>query len=268
MKQKKLLLQIIIINITAIIIYTAIQVMITKIPLLSALASATKVATIITIIMGSPVIIPEIIVPLFTKNKKSSAKPTPVNIKKDSPHSTFNPKLGIISAQTNHKLNPSNIFEALVLTNSIWLDDVEDVAEKKSNSLFFSTPQVQTASCLYKDTDYMFSRTTPKLYSQTQDDIWQSIHNGLLEVAIDAIKEAINQHAPAINITYLYDGLWAYAAGYWPTNDYPEAKEYVAQLGKLSQHIQITFTKFNRKSANYQYESLIDESKRIAILNY
>lgn len=82
------------------------------------------------------------------------------------------------------------------------------------------------------------------------DSEWQPIHKSSLEITINLIKEAIAQNYNNIIITYNYDGIWAYAAGYWDAKNDPVINNYVNDLEALSHQINIYFSKLTPEHTN------------------
>ena len=93
----------------------------------------------------------------------------------------------------------------------------------------------------------------------TDDDFekpWAQCHADSLKLTLQVIMKAIADHQKEINIVYEYDGIFAYAAGYWQVNDNEAAKSYLRQLDLLSQHITVHFTKLTDDSISF-YDHLI-----------
>lgn len=78
-----------------------------------------------------------------------------------------------------------------------------------------------------------------------QNNRWKDLHNTILTSTIRTVKAAIDAGYHSINIGYDYDGVWAYAAGYWPINDDEIAQNYLDRMNELSQDIDIYFTKIS-----------------------
>lgn len=91
----------------------------------------------------------------------------------------------------------------------------------------------------------------------TDDDFekpWEQCHADSLKLTLEVIIDAIEAHQKEINIVYEYDGIFAYAAGYWPINDDKIVRAYLQQLDVLSQYITIHFTKLTDNLISYYYE--------------
>lgn len=85
---------------------------------------------------------------------------------------------------------------------------------------------------------------------RTINSEWQPIHENSLEITINLIREAIAQNYNNIVITYNYDGVWAYAAGYWDAKNDPVVNNYVNDLEALSHQINIYFSKLTPEHTN------------------
>lgn len=221
----------------------------------------------------------KIISNLFTNinapNDKSADTPDVISnnhdstseIKLNKPHEVFNPKLSLkpIPRPIYHEYNTNDVFEALIITKKSYYDLFEQNLDTiDDHDVFFYGDQQIILASSYKNFDYDENITTlarlgtfsSPSHKENLDLLWFIIHNAILKMTIQSVKKAIEVGAPAINIAYEYDGVWAYAAGYWSAANYPEAQAYINQLGKLTSKINISFTKFD-KSLMYDYVHLI-----------
>ena len=105
-----------------------------------------------------------------------------------------------------------------------------------------------------------FGETNISITSAVKSNKWQKAHDASLTFVIQLILKAIQDKQENINIVYDYDGVFAYAAGYWPTANYQNARDYVLKLDELSHQINIRFTKYTKQSAPY-YKDLLAECK-------
>lgn len=188
---------------------------------------------------------------------------SPLNL----PHARFNPTLSTkpvpLPHDTDSDIHRSKEITTLIAVKSIFTKvPVYDFNDFKYDNLFFYASQsiyrVSQNSNNLIETVLIEAGTPLNLKQEQQNVLWLNIHNAILKSVVDAVKDAIKNEASMIEIIYEYDGVWAYAAGYWPTSDYTEAHAYVEQLGELSQKIDINFVKLTRTN-QHRYQDLIDK---------
>lgn len=182
----------------------------------------------------------------------------------DLPHAKFNPTLSTKPVPLPHVadyvIQSSKKITTLVTTKSVFNRvPIYDAIEFTSDKLFFYAPQStyrvsQNSNNLIETA---LKEDVSPLKQEQQNVLWLNIHNAILKSVVDAVKDAIENETSMIEVIYEYDGVWAYAAGYWPTSDYPEAQAYVEQLSELSQKIDINFVKLT-KANQHHYQDLID----------
>ena len=190
--------------------------------------------------------------------------PEETKSKLDLPHAKFNPTLSTrpipLPHDTGSDIHSSKKITTLIAIKSIFTKvPIYDAIEFTSDKLFFYAPQSiyrmsQNSNNLIETA---LKEDISPLKQEQQNVLWLNIHNAILKSVVDAVKDAIENKASMIEIIYEYDGVWAYAAGYWPTSDYPEAQAYVEQLSELSQKIDINFDKLT-KTNQHHYQDLID----------
>lgn len=193
-----------------------------------------------------------------------SGAPKETTSKLDLPHAKFNPTLSTrpipLPHDTGLDMHRSKKITTLIAIKSIFNRvPIYDATEFTSDKLFFYAPQSiyrvsQNSNNLIETA---LKEDVSPLKQDRQNVLWLNIHNAILKSVVDAVKDAIENKASMIEIIYEYDGVWAYAAGYWPTSDYPEAQAYVEQLSELSQKIDINFVKLT-KTNQHHYQDLID----------
>ena len=185
----------------------------------------------------------------------------------DLPHSRFNPTLSTkpvpLPHDTDSDTHRSKKITTLIAVKSIFTKvPVYNLNVFKYDDLFFYASQsiyrVSQNSNNLIETILIEAGTPLNLKQEQQNVLWLNIHNAILKSVVDAVKDAIKNEASMIEIIYEYDGVWAYAARYWPTSDYTEAHAYVEQLGELSQKIDINFVKLT-KTNQHRYQDLIDK---------
>lgn len=185
----------------------------------------------------------------------------------DLPHAKFNPTLSAKPIPLPHVaesvMQSSKKVTTLIATKSLFnrvpiCDD--DAMEFTSGKLFLYAPQ-RTHRVTKNSDDFietMLKEDELPINQKRSNILWFKIHNDILKSVVDAVKDAIENKSSVIEIVYEYDGVWAYAAGYWSTSDYPEAQAYVEQLSELSQKIDINFVKLT-KTNQHRYQDLIDK---------
>lgn len=193
-----------------------------------------------------------------------SGAPRETKSKLDLPHAKFNPTLSTrpipLPHDTGSDIHSSKKITTLIAVKSIFTKvPIYDAIEFTSDKLFFYAPQSIYRVSQYSDNSIgtTLTRDVSPLKQERQNDLWLNIHNAILKSVVNAVKDAIVDKASMIEVIYEYDGVWAYAAGYWPTSDYPEAQAYVEQLSELSQKIDINFDKLT-KTNQHHYQDLID----------
>lgn len=182
----------------------------------------------------------------------------------DLPHAKFNPTLSAKPIPLPHVaesiMHRSKKITTLIAIKSIFNRvPIYDATEFTSDKLFFYTPQsiYRVSRNSNNLIETALKEDISPLKQERQNVLWLNIHNAILKSVVNAVKDAIENKASMIEVIYEYDGVWAYAAGYWPTSDYPEAQAYVEQLSELSQKIDINFVKLT-KTNQHHYQDLID----------
>ncbi len=171
------------------------------------------------------------------------------------PHSQFNPKLieRDVPLPSHPNLNHLSTVHAISITKP----ERHDV-NSHSMSKLMSNDFTSHSSMLINVGLLSSKKQAPitKYHSATNntlrmiDSEWQPIHENSLEITINLIKEAIAQNYNNIIITYNYDGVWAYAAGYWDAKNDPVINNYVNDLEALSHQINIYFSKLTPEHTN------------------
>jgi len=190
--------------------------------------------------------------------------PKETKSKLDLPHAKFNPTLSTRPIPLPHDIG-SDIHSSKKITTLIAIKSIfnrvpiYDATEFTSDKLFFYTPQsiYRVSRNSNNLIETALKEDISPLKQERQNVLWLNIHNAILKSVVNAVKDAIQNKASMIEVIYEYDGVWAYAAGYWPTSDYPEAQAYVEQLSELSQKIDINFVKLT-KINQHHYQDLID----------
>ena len=161
-------------------------------------------------------------------------------------HHVFNP------VSKSHKIpklqhiiyDDKNQFETLVVAKAIRRPGIPNLDKTKFYE--FSEPGIPQSLAVSKYQNKAFHNNVEIVYDPDDtENTWRTTHNALLQSTLLAIEKAISVGAPAIHLIYQYDGIWAYAAGYWPTDTYPEAQSYVKKLNELSSKINIKFDKYD-----------------------
>lgn len=193
-----------------------------------------------------------------------SDAPKETKSKLDLPHAKFNPTLSTrpipLPHDTGSDIHSSKKITTLIAVKSIFAKfPIYDAIDFTYNKLFFYVPQSIYRVSQYSDNSIgtTLTRDVSPLKQEQQNVLWLNIHNAILKSVVDAVEDAIKNEASMIEVIYEYDGVWAYAAGYWPTSGYPEAQAYVEQLSELSQKIDINFVKLT-KINQHHYQDLID----------
>lgn len=183
----------------------------------------------------------------------------------DLPHAKFNPTLSAKPIPLPHiaesVMQNSKKVTTLIATKSLFNRvPIYDAIEFTSDKLFLYAPQ-RTHRVTKNSDDFietMLKEDELPINQKRSNILWFKIHNDILKSVVDAVKDAIENESSVIEIVYEYDGVWAYAAGYWSTSDYPEAQACVEQLSELSQKIDINFVKLT-KANQHHYQDLIDK---------
>lgn len=161
-------------------------------------------------------------------------------------HHVFNP------VSESHKVpklqhsiyDDKNQFETLVAAKAIRRPGIPNLDKTKFYE--FSEPGIPQSIAASKYQNKAFHNNVEIVYDPDDtENTWRTTHNALLQSTLLAIEKAISVGAPTIHLVYQYDGIWAYAAGYWPTDNYPEAQSYVEKLNDLSSKIKIKFDKYD-----------------------
>lgn len=170
-------------------------------------------------------------------------------------HSQFNPKLieRDVPLPSHPNLNHLSTVHAISITKP----ERNDVNSHMMSKLM-SNDFTALSSMLINVGLLSSKKQNPitKYHSATNNTLrmidaeWQPIHENSLEITIKLIKEAIAQNYNNIIITYNYDGIWAYAAGYWNAKNDPVVNNYVNDLEALSHQINIYFSKLTPEHTN------------------
>lgn len=183
----------------------------------------------------------------------------------DLSHAKFNPTLSAKPIPLPHVaesvMHSSKKITTLIATKSLFNRvPIYDAIEFTSDKLFFHAPQSTYRVTQNSDNfiETILKEDESPIKQERSNILWLKIHNAILKSVVEAVKDGIKNEASMIEIVYEYDGVWAYAAGYWPTSDYPEAQAYVEQLSELSQKIDINFVKLT-KANQHHYQDLIDK---------
>lgn len=165
------------------------------------------------------------------------------------PHSQFNPELieRDVPLPSHPNLNHLSTVHAISITKSEWHDLNSHVTYDLINNNFIPhSSMVINVGILSSKNKNLITK-----YHSAHDNTlrminseWQPVHENSLEITINLIREAIAQNYNNIIITYNYDGVWAYAAGYWDAKNDPVINNYVNDLEALSHQINIYFSKF------------------------
>lgn len=183
----------------------------------------------------------------------------------DLPHAKFNPTLSAKPIPLPHVADSvtqsSKKITTLIATKSLFNRvPIYDAIEFTSDKLFFYVPQSTYRVTLNSDDfiETVLKEDESPIKQERSNILWLKIHNAILKSVVEAVKDGIKNKASMIEVVYEYDGVWAYAAGYWSTSDYPEAQAYVEQLSELSRKIDISFVKLT-KANQHHYQNLIDK---------
>ena len=166
------------------------------------------------------------------------------------PHDSFNPKLrskpfpSSTEEFLHQKINTD--VNAIIATNlrSHNYTSIQSQALRESKLDKVLYTRVLVASLL-ENSEPTFELIDMVSTNVAQYNRWKDLHNTILTSTIRTVKTAIDAGYHSINIGYDYDGVWAYAAGYWPTNDDEIAQNYLDRMSELSQDIDIYFTKIS-----------------------
>lgn len=185
-------------------------------------------------------------IPDVTKETKS-----PLNL----PHARFNPTLSTkpVPLPSHPNLNHLSTVHAISITKPVMHDVNSHITSKlMTNDFMAHSSMLINIGLLSSKNQNPITRyhSTTNLILQMIDSEWQPIHENSLEITINLIKEAIAQNYNNIIITYNYDGVWAYAAGYWDAKNDPVVNNYVNDLEALSHQINIYFSKLTPEHNN------------------
>lgn len=186
------------------------------------------------------------VIPDVTKETKS-----PLNL----PHARFNPTLSTkpVPLPSHPNLNHLSTVHAISITKPVMHDVNSHITSKlMTNDFMAHSSMLINIGLLSSKKQNPITRyhSTTSLILQMIDSEWQPIHENSLEITINLIKEAIAQNYNNIIITYNYDGVWAYAAGYWDAKNDPVVNNYVNDLEALSHQINIYFSKLTPEHTN------------------
>lgn len=173
----------------------------------------------------------------------------------DLPHARFNPILSTkpVPLPSHPNLNHLSTVHAISITKPVMYDVNSYITSKLMTNDFtaISSMLVNVGLLSSKDQNPITRyHSTTSLILRMTDSEWQPIHENSLEITINLIKEAITQNYNNIVITYNYDGVWAYAAGYWDAKNDPVVNNYVNDLEALSHQINIYFSKLTPEHNN------------------
>lgn len=165
------------------------------------------------------------------------------------PHSQFNPRLTEknVPLPSHPNLNHLSTIHAISITKPERHDINSHIMSKLMSNDFTSHSSMLINVGLLSSKK---QNPITKYHSVTNNTLrminseWQPVHENSLEITINLIREAIAQNYNNVVITYNYDGVWAYAAGYWDAKNDPVINNYVNDLEALSHQINIYFSKF------------------------
>lgn len=171
------------------------------------------------------------------------------------PHSQFNPKLleKDVPLPSHPNLNNLSTIHAISITKPERHEINSHIMAKLMANGFTSHSSMLINIGLLSSKKQV---PITKYHSATNNTLrminseWQPIHESSLEITINLIREAIAQNYNNIIITYNYDGVWAYAAGYWDAKNDPVVNNYVNDLEALSHQINIYFSKLTPYHTN------------------
>ena len=171
------------------------------------------------------------------------------------PHSQFNPKLieRNVPLPSHPNLNHLSTIHAISITKPERHEINSHIMAKLMANGFTSHSSMLINIGLLSSKKQV---PITKYHSATNNTLrminseWQPIHESSLEITINLIREAIAQNYNNIIITYNYDGVWAYAAGYWDAKNDPVVNNYVNDLEALSHQINIYFSKLTPYHTN------------------
>ena len=171
------------------------------------------------------------------------------------PHSQFNPKLleKDVPLPSHPNLNNLSTIHAISITKPERHEINSHIMAKLMANGFTSHSSMLINIGLLSSKKQV---PITKYHSATNntlrmiDSEWQPIHENSLEITTNLIREAIAQNYNNIVITYNYDGIWAYAAGYWDAKNDPVVNNYVNDLEALSHQINIYFSKLTPEHTN------------------
>ena len=171
------------------------------------------------------------------------------------PHSQFNPKIleKDVPLPSHPNLNNLSTIHAISITKPERHEINSHIMAKLMANGFTSHSSMLINIGLLSSKKQV---PITKYHSSTNNTLrminseWQPIHESSLEITINLIREAIAQNYNNIIITYNYDGVWAYAAGYWDAKNDPVVNNYVNDLEALSHQINIYFSKLTPYHTN------------------
>lgn len=247
MKLKQLLIGIPIIDLIATIIYTFILWHKKLEPTLSsAFLSALGISLVIISVIGGVIVGCFLITGQLHYNKpKEITEPHPETFDQQLPHLYFNPlKTDYLPNPNQPTLDPKTTVNAFAVTK-VTHNNITGQATKNLilNKVVPAAINTHIIGLIDEDHKTQYFSLNPDLYNHNINK-WSRTHCDNFKAVIYVIKQAIAMGKKSIVIHYNYDGVWAYAAGYWSTKDDIQAQKYVESFEELTPHINIYFQKF------------------------